>query len=44
MTDEGLRRDGPPRIIEIDRMITGVTDFLTSFLTQAREDLGIGSS
>ncbi|MFQ6397795.1 hypothetical protein ACLMAJ_30700 [Nocardia sp. KC 131] len=40
-TDEGLRQDGPPLIAEIDRMVLGTRDFLTSFLEQAREDLGI---
>lgn len=41
-TDEGLRQSGPPLLAEVDRMIAGITDFLTSFLDQAREDLGIG--
>ncbi|MEV0544129.1 hypothetical protein [Nocardia salmonicida] len=40
-TDEGLRQDGPPLITEIDRMTVGATDFLGSFVEQAREDLGI---
>ncbi len=43
-SDEGLRQDGPALITEIDRMITGVQEFLASFLGQAREDLGIGDS
>ncbi|WP_431949393.1 hypothetical protein [Nocardia lijiangensis] len=43
-TDESLGRDGPALIIEIDRMVVGVGDFLASFLDQARKDLGIGSS
>ncbi|WP_067836568.1 hypothetical protein [Nocardia lijiangensis] len=43
-TDESLGRDGLALITEIDRMTIGVRDFLTSFVDQAREDLGIGDS
>ncbi|MGW0043872.1 hypothetical protein [Rhodococcus sp. NPDC003348] len=39
---DGLLRDGPPLIAEIDRLIAASGDILTSFLDQAREDLGAG--
>ncbi|WP_156371260.1 hypothetical protein [Nocardia arizonensis] len=40
-TADDIRRDGPPLIVAIDRMIGGTTDLLTRFTDQARKDLGI---